>query len=144
MIQVVFPQIVLEFYSKIFEVVSFDLMEEYLYVEDILGYLFDLKDVPYSKQAEQLGYVSEYTISNLSSIMIIFPATLAIQLICYLVSKLSCCGRGNRIIVNARKQHDAFIWNGLIAFFNESYLLLCFCAVFNVYAAKKDVDAFSD
>ena len=58
LIQVVFPQIVLEFYSKIFEVVSFDLMEEYLYVEDILEYLFDLKDVPYSKQAEELGYAS--------------------------------------------------------------------------------------
>ena len=75
--------------------------------------------------------------------MILFPVTLAIQLICYMLSKLTCCGRGNKIIVNARKLHDAFIWNGLIAFFNESYILLCFCAVFNVHAARKDADALS-
>ena len=140
----IFPQIVLEFYSKIFAVVSFDLMEEYLYVEDILEYLFNLNDVAFSKQAEELGYGSEYSISNLSSIMILFPAMLVIQLICYLVSKLACCCRGNKVIVRARTQHDAFIWNGLIAFFNESYLLLCFCAAFNVHAARKDADAFSD
>ena len=143
LIQVIFPQIVLEFYSKIFAVVSFDLMEEYLYVEDILEYLFNLNDVAFSKQAEELGYASEFTISNLSSIMILFPATLLIQSICYLVTKLACCCRRNKIITTARAQHDAFIWNGLIAFFNESYILLCFCAVFNVHAARKDADSLS-
>ena len=70
--------------------------------------------------------------------MIIFPIVILFQLVYFLIMALACCERTNSIVVFARNEHNKFKWNGLIAFFNESYLLLCFCAAFNLSSIRDE------
>ena len=52
--------------------------------------------------------------------------------------KIEVCAPSNPIYKFAHRQNKAFKWNGLLAFFNESYLLLCFCSAYNILAAAND------
>ena len=69
---------------------------------------------------------------------IFFTVTLMIQICFCAIAILGpiICEPTNRIVKFSKKMFLNFKWNGLIAFFNESYLLLCFCTAINLYAFK--------
>ena len=49
-----------------------------------------------------------------------------------LISKYNLLACNDKVLVFARKKLEKFKWNGLLLFFNESYLLLCFCSAINI------------
>ena len=76
LIGVILPANVTIFYSKIFEIVTFDLFEDFLYFGDLLELVFELEDEPFSERADELGYGSQFIVSNLGSVFIFFTLTL--------------------------------------------------------------------
>ena len=65
LINIPIPPNVTTFYSLIFEIVQFDLFEDFLYFKDFLSLLFNLEDEPFSSRADELGYGSHFIVSNL-------------------------------------------------------------------------------
>ena len=55
-----------------------------------------------------------------------------VNLLYWLIVKSELLEETNCLLKFAKKKLNAFIWNGLITFLNESYLLLCFCAAINI------------
>ena len=139
LIDVRIPATVTIFYQKIFEVVSYDLFEEYLYFGDFLEWAFDLKDRAVSDRAEELGYESHYIVTNLGSLLVFFVLNLILVVIFYSIVKADILDKKNRLRVIAKKQIQRFKWNGLLQFLNESYLLLCFSVAFNAKEAMRSV-----
>ena len=135
LIDVRIPATVSIFYQKIFEIVKFDLFEDYLYFGDFLSYVFDLDDQALSKRAGDLGYESHYIVTNLGSVLIFFILTVLIQIVFYMIAKSGCLAEKNKLKVFAKKQNQNFVWNGLLDFLNQSYLLLCFSVALNAKEA---------
>ena len=134
LINIRIPGTVTIFYSVIFEIVQFDLFEDFLYFKEFLTLIFDLKDEAISERADELGYGSLFIVSNLGSVIIFFTINILVQLVLYLTVKLVLCNKDSWFSKKARYQLDVFKWNGLLEFFNESYLLLSFCVAINFKA----------
>ena len=96
------PGTVTIFYSVIFEIVQFDLFEDFLYFKEFLSLIFELEDKAISERANELGYGSLYIVSNLGSVIIFFTIDLLVQLILYLTLKLSLCKHGSWAAKKAR------------------------------------------
>ena len=132
LINVPLPATVTIYYSYIFELVRFDLFEEYLGFEAALEFVFGFEDEPFNERTDELGYGSRFIISNLGSVFIFFVINVIINILYWLIIKSELFEKTNILFKFAKKQFNSFIWNGLITFLNESYLLLCFCAAINI------------
>ena len=137
LISIKLPASVLVFYPKIFEIICFDLYEQYLKFDVLLSWVFNFDDEPFESEGnrfEALGYESHFMISNLSSVFVFLVINLVVQLVHFLIAKYECCKRGNKIRVFSKKQHDQFVWNGAIEFFNEVYMLICIAVAINIHS----------
>ena len=97
LIGIILPANVTVFYSNIFEIIRFDLFEDFLYFGEFLELVFMLEDEPVSERAEQLGYGSHFIVSNLGSVLIFFTLTLLSQLIFLIIVKSGLCAKSNSV-----------------------------------------------
>ena len=103
LIGVILPANVTVFYSKIFEIIRFDLFEDFLYFGDFLELVFQLDDEPASVRAEELGYGSHFIVSNLGSVCIFFALTLLSEFVYFVIVKCKVCAQSNPIYKFADK-----------------------------------------
>ena len=126
---------VLVFYSKIFEIVKFDPLEDILHFDALVKWIMGLEDQPISAQAEQLGYGSKYAIINLGAIYVYLVILMTILLVMLIVVKivdfLECENGKVRTLVS--RQFQKLKWNGAIRLFNELYTCLCFSVAINLH-----------
>lgn len=128
------PGTVMIFYSKIFEIVKFDIMEDLFKFDVILDWIFNFDNVPVNAFTDALGYSSHFIITNLGPIFVFFVILLALQLIFKAVMRLcsNCLVPTNCIMRFTQKWTNYFEWNGSIRFYNEVYMCLCFSVFFNM------------
>ena len=132
--RLLFPPIVLLVFSIVFDAVSFDLIPtEYVYPE-ILHFADDSE---FSPECGQIGYKSNYLIPNSGSISIYIAAGLMIQIFYAILASILKKGNGKVFNWIKRKQSD-FWYSGLVSFFNETYLNLCFCSLINITHLQMD------
>lgn len=133
LISIVLPPRVMSFYEHIMEIVRFDIFEEVFRFDQFVGYIFGLPDVPVSSDAEDLGYGSHFIVTNLSALLVFFFISVCLYF-CFssyhgLLSWITC--KPGRAMKFTKEWTDKFKWNGLIQFFNETYLCLCIVVFFN-------------
>ena len=83
MMQLLFPALCVLFFESILGFVNFDVIP----TEDIYAELFGWLNVPYSDQAEVIGYESRYIIECLGSIPIYITCNILMQIL-YCLLKL--------------------------------------------------------
>lgn len=71
MMQLSYPAVAMSFFGGLFELITFDLVPSDLVWEEV----FTFENVPYSEQAEAIGYESRYAIYNSGSIPIFIALT---------------------------------------------------------------------
>ena len=69
------------FFAYMIEFVNFDLFE----IQEVHAYFFGLKNVPWSAQAEFIGYESEFFIENTGSLLYVYLLLMLLQLIIMMV-----------------------------------------------------------
>ena len=116
LIPISIPGTVMIFYSKIFEIVKFDIMEDLFKFDVILDWIFHLDNVPVNEFTEALGYSSHFIITNLGPIFVFFVILLALQLLFKAVMHLcsSCLAPTNCLVRFTKKWISYFEWNGFI------------------------------
>ena len=126
-----YPGIVNEFYSSIFDYVTFEVLPSDKLYAMILFY----KDEPFSEQADTIGYGSRYIITNSGSISI-FIFLLSIRSVSFALLRL--CIKSGRIGNYLRKTNDRFLWSGALDFLNAAYICLSFSFCINSTNLKID------
>jgi hypothetical protein len=125
MMQLMYPEVTLVFYSSVFDFVTFDMIPtEYIY-----PLILTLANVPYSEAAEKIGYESRYIIWNSGSITIYIFIYILMQLIYAGLAKILNPGKALDFV---RGKQKAFKWGGLCDFFNEVYLTMSYCVCINL------------
>ena len=89
MMQLMYPEIMLEYYSSVFEFVTFDMIP----TEIIYPLFLTLVNVPYSDEADRIGYESRYVIWNSGSITLYIILYSFIQLVYAGLAKVLCAGK---------------------------------------------------
>ena len=113
------------FFSTIFEYVTFDLLP----VEDIYGEVFIWENVPYSDQAEAIGYESRYAIDNTGSLLIYILLIVAQLMLVAII--LRSCSPDRRIHKWAATKLNGFLPSS-IDILSEFYLNIAFSLGINV------------
>lgn len=131
--QVNYPGVSVIFFSKVFEFVTFDLLHGFFpQLESLSEQLFGGVNVPYSDEAQNIGYESRYMLTNLGSIPVIILFIIALQLLYSVVFK--CSKPGGRVNGFAGRKIANFRWSGFHNLFNELYLTMCFSIAINTSA----------
>lgn len=121
-------------FAAIFTFVTFELIPvKYIYPH----ILFFEEDSPYSEEANAIGYESRFFILNSGSITIYIILIVVREI--FKAILLKCFKRG-KIYNYLKRSQSEFWWVGLISFFNETYLTMCFCAGIN-YSSMSMHDA---
>ena len=119
MMQLRYPETTVEFYSKVFDFVTFDSLPS----EKIYPHFLNFVNVPYSDAAQKIGYESRYIIWNSGSITIFIVLYVFVQLVYAGLARILRPGKALNFV---RMKQQAFMWAGLCDFFNETYLSLSF------------------
>ena len=122
------------FYGYILDIVIFDIAEVVFRFDLVVEWLFGLpENDPVSESADSLGYGSHFIITNLAALLVTFVILVCIYCILLLFYEfLYLIGmRSGRVFSFAKEWTRNFKWNGLIAFFNETYFPLCIVVFFN-------------
>ena len=119
------PQSAQNFFAKVFEFVTFDIIP---WTEDIYAYVFGWTNIPYSDAVEAVGYPSRFIIENSGSIPIFILAEIVLLLVYSVVKRLL---RTGRIHNYAEVRWNGFFWAGFNDFFNEIYITMSFAVCIN-------------
>ena len=118
--QLVYPPSVVMFFSRLLSFVTFDVIPSTLIYELLFGWT----NVPYSDQADEIGYGSLFIIENSGSGTIFIVLILINQIIyMYLYKKLTLGGKFHKFIT---RQRNSFLWAGFNNFFNSIYMPMSF------------------
>ena len=72
LVSVQIPSTVMIFYSRIFEIVKFDVLEELFRIDLLIDYLFRFEREQERGDVQQLGYESPYLVRNIGTVFIAF------------------------------------------------------------------------
>ena len=125
MMQLDYPATVVLFFSGLFGFVTFDVFQP----DFIYAYVFGWENVPYSDQADEIGYGSRYLIENSGSITLFIVLITFMQSFYTFVAKITSKGCSANNFVQDKR--DEFFWGGFNDFYNETYLTLSYCACIN-------------
>ena len=95
LIPIEIPQTVRSFFAKMFEIIKFDLFEDLFRFDGILEWIFGFEDEPVDDQVDSLGYGSQFIITNLGSVFVIFVITFGLQFWFFLIARYGSCCMGN-------------------------------------------------
>ena len=116
------------FFSSLFKMIAFDPIE----VGFMIDPLFNLREIDEALDAafEALGYESAYFITNMGSlIMVIFIQMILIPMHLSVWCCKPCCKRASRYSGN---QLGKCYWNGILAFIDGTFLVLCIMGMINL------------
>ena len=132
-----YPPILILFFAVIFESVSFDVIPtEYIYPL----FLDFPNDSEFSPECKQIGYKSRYFILNSGSLSLYIVAGFLLHIVYAILAQILKKGNG-KVYKWIKSKQDNFWYSGLISFYNETYLNLCFCGILNI--TRTDMDSGS-
>ena len=133
------------FTNSIFPIVSFDMIP----TDDLYAKLFSLDDVddePVSAIFEEIGYESKLSMNNLGSLflLLIFQP---LQIFIFKMLKKACFCKKEPIAKTVTKisdsRLDSLIWNGLLSFYQSTYLVTTMIALINMHDLRLDSEKYS-
>lgn len=125
MMQLNVPPTAIIFFSALFNFVTFDLIP----TEEIYNSVFAWENVPYSESAENIGYASRQIIENTGSVPIFLLIILSQQILFAIVVR--AVKNDGRLLSYAKNSRGTFYYGGLMEFFNETYINVCFGVCIN-------------
>ena len=97
--------------------------------------LFDFDDVPYSAEADAVGYSSRYIILNSGSVPVYIVILTAMQLVFSIIARVFKPGMVIHRFAVAKK--NSFRWAGMIDFFNEINIGMSFSMCINISVLRQ-------
>ena len=105
-------------------------------MQEINAYFFGFENVPWSTQAEYIGYESRYFIENTGSLVYVYLLLMLVQLVFVFV--IRAFASTTKVHKFAKSRQQSFFWSGKIGYFHEMYLNLSIGIGFNLGAMSME------
>ena len=120
-----YPLEMMDFFSLLFPLITFDAIPVAEIYERIFHVSRITTDYALTDQFDKSGYSSLFVVNNIGSLFFIATIQLAISVLLWFVRKIRLFSRLKCVQNKLDAMASNTLWNGLIQFYSNNYLLFC-------------------
>ena len=120
-----YPLEMMNFFALLFPLITFDAIPVAKIYERMFHFSTITTDYALTDQFDNAGYSSLFVVNNIGSIFFITMIQLSISVLLWFVRKIRLFSRLKFVQNKLDTVASNTLWNGLIQFYSDNYLLFC-------------------